>query len=68
MKGTVWQPKANFQRLLAKCGPFAWTLHNLVGHPVSEIVWLLSLGRAEHLSNWLHDVTVPLHERGKGRG
>lgn len=33
-----------------------WTLHNLVGHPLSEIAWLFGLGR---LSDWLHDVTIP---------
>jgi hypothetical protein len=52
---------------LAKLGPFAWTLHNLVAHPVSEIVWLVGLGskRAERLSNWIHDATVPGHGPGE---
>ena len=42
-----------------------WTIHNLIGHPVSELAYLLGLSR---LSNWIHDVTIPKHEPGTGRG
>ena len=45
-----------------------WTVHNLLAHPLSEIVWLLSFGKLEHVSNWIHDVTLPNHEVGSGRG
>mgnify|MGYP000026186375 FL=1 len=45
-----------------------WTVHNLLAHPISEIVWLLSFGRLENVSNWIHDVTVPSHVSGEGRG
>lgn len=45
-----------------------WTVHNLIAHPLSEIIWLLSLGKAKRLSNYVHDVTVPLHQEGEGRG
>lgn len=44
---------------------FRWTVHNLFAHPLSEIAWLLGLKR---LSNWIHDVSIPMHETGKGRG
>jgi hypothetical protein len=40
-----------------------WTVHNLVSHPLSEVVyWLVlpfSRTRAEKVSNWVHDVTIP---------
>lgn len=45
-----------FQQLLAKLGPFSWTLHNIVAHPLSEILHLLGAKKA---SNWVHDVTIP---------
>lgn len=41
---------------LNKLGPFRWTLHNVIAHPISEIFWLLKLKRA---GNWIHDITVP---------
>lgn len=34
----------------------AWLLHNLVGHPLMQVLALLGLGR---LGLWVHDVTVP---------
>ena len=42
-----------------------WTLHNLVAHPVSEILFLVGL---DGLSNVVHDQTIPVHEPGTGRG
>lgn len=44
---------------------FRWTPHNLIAHPLSEVLWLLGFERA---SNWMHDATVPDHEPGTGRG
>ena len=35
---------------------FAWTFHNIVAHPVSEVLHLVGCKR---LSQWVHDVTVP---------
>ena len=35
---------------------FAWTLHNLFGHPISEIAALLKLPL---ISNYIHDITLP---------
>ena len=57
-------------KFLAKLGPFKWTLHNLVAHPISELIYLVGMGSAlsERASNWVHDITVPEHELGAGRG
>ena len=54
-----------FQDFLSKLGPLSWSLHNLIAHPVSELVYLLG---AKRLSAWIHDVTVPTHEPEEGRG
>ncbi|MBG17388.1 MAG: hypothetical protein CMB77_03430 [Euryarchaeota archaeon] len=50
-----------------------WTVHNIISHPVSEVLYLISLpfvGRekAENISGWIHDVTLPDQVRGTGRG
>lgn len=34
----------------------AWLVHNLVGHPVMQVLALLGMRR---LGLWVHDVTVP---------
>ena len=54
------------KKILSKLGPFKWTIHNMIAHPLSELVYLLGLGTApfERVSNWLHDITVPEHECG----
>jgi len=59
-----------FNRLLSKLGPFKWTLHNLIAHPLSELVYLVGFGRdpAQRAGDWIHDVTIPDHESGTGRG
>lgn len=44
---------------------FQWTLHNLVAHPLSEVLFQFGLGK---LGDRLHDATVPEHEKGTGRG
>ena len=41
-----------------------WTVHNIIAHPVSQIVYLISIpfvGRekAESISEWIHNVTIP---------
>jgi hypothetical protein len=33
-----------------------WTLHNLVGHPLSEVLYQLG---AASVGNWVHDATLP---------
>ena len=62
-------------RIIKKVSRFwkNWTVHNIVAHPVSEILYLISLpflGRekAESISGWIHDVTLPDQVRGTGRG
>lgn len=44
---------------------FTWTFHNMVAHPVSEVLWLLGF---HALSDWVHDSSIPPHEPGTGRG
>jgi hypothetical protein len=41
-----------------------WTVHNVVSHPLSEIIYwvcfpFVSREKAESISNWIHDVTIP---------
>jgi len=45
--------------------PDLWTVHNVIAHPLSELLYLCGLTR---LSHWVHDVTIPTHEAGTGRG
>ncbi len=35
---------------------YRWTPHNLLGHPLSEVLYLLGF---KSLSNRVHDATVP---------
>jgi ethanolamine utilization microcompartment shell protein EutS len=44
---------------------FKWTLHNLVAHPLGEVLFQLGF---ESASDAIHEVTIPTHERGTGRG
>lgn len=44
---------------------FRWTLHNVVAHPLSEVLFQLGF---EDAGNRVHDATVPDHVRGTGRG
>lgn len=44
---------------------FWWVIHNLIAHPVSELLYWVGLS---HFGEWLHDETVPEHEAGTGRG
>lgn len=45
--------------------PDMWTVHNMIAHPISEVLYLVGLIR---LSHWIHDVTIPSHQPGTGRG
>jgi hypothetical protein len=49
-----------------------WSVHNLLAHPLSEVFHLLSYicfkARLRAISNYIHDVTIPKHEPGQGRG
>ena len=44
---------------------FNWTLHNVIAHPLSELLWQFGF---EDAGNWVHDATVPTHVKGTGRG
>jgi hypothetical protein len=52
-------------KTLAKLGRFKWVLHNVVAHPLSEVFFQLGY---ERLGNKIHDITIPYHQRGEGRG
>ena len=41
---------------LNKLGPFRWTIHNILAHPIAEIFWLFNL---KSIGDWIHDFTVP---------
>jgi hypothetical protein len=43
---------------------FQWTLHNLVGHPVSELLFQVGL---QELSGRVHDRTMPADEGSRRR-
>ena len=38
---------------------FRWTIHNVVAHPISEIVFQLGF---EKISKSIHDNTIPVEE------
>lgn len=44
------------QRLGALPIHWRWTLHNVVGHPLSELLYKLGL---RSLGQWAHDATLP---------
>jgi len=52
-------------KFLSKLGRFQWTLHNVVAHPLSEILYQIGLEKA---GNVIHDITIPAHVQGTGRG
>ena len=54
-----------FALALSRLGPFMWTAHNVFAHPLSEV---LALVGDHNAGNWIHDITIPAHERGEGRG
>lgn len=43
----------------------AWWFHNLIAHPVSEILFWI---RCYNASDWIHDESIPEHKSGNGRG
>lgn len=53
-------------RLLSKLPErFRWSLHNLIAHPLSELLFQAGLRR---WSDVVHDFTVPECERSAGGG
>lgn len=51
--------------ILGGLGRWSWFIHNVVAHPMSEILYQMGL---EGLGNQVHDMTIPTHEAGTGRG
>lgn len=50
-----------------------WFIHNMVGHPMSEIAYwvffcLKGEKAAEDIAGMIHEATIPPHEPGTGRG
>lgn len=49
-----------------------WALHNLLAHPLSQILWWASLcglvRPVARAGDWLHDATVPAHSPEEERG
>jgi hypothetical protein len=47
-----------------------WAAHNLFAHPISEIThWLgYLIPPLRRFGLWLHDITIPQHAEGTGRG
>ena len=48
-----------------------WPVHNLIAHPLSEIVYWIVIPfgkkKAEDISGWIHDITIPAdHSNGRG--
>jgi len=37
-----------------------WTVHNLVAHPLMEVLYLISFGKLKGLGNKIHDATLPV--------
>jgi hypothetical protein len=44
---------------------FQWTFHNVIAHPLSEILFQIGF---EDAGNQIHDWSIPLHDPGTGRG
>lgn len=51
---------------------FWWFVHNMIAHPLSQILWMISLfgliKPISEASDWVHDWTVPDHLPAEGRG
>ena len=44
---------------------FRWTIHNVIAHPLSEVLFQVGMEKA---SDWVHDVSIPQHKPGTDRG
>ena len=45
-----------FQKFLSKLGPFQWALHNMLAHPIMEVLKWINLTR---WGEYLHKIIVP---------
>ena len=65
--GGRWTPSppvapeySTFQEVLGRLGPFSWAFHNILAHPLAEILFLVG---AQRWSYRLHDATLPAPRR-----
>lgn len=49
---------------------FWWLVHNMVAHPIGQVLYMLGwlIPGLQEVDGWLHDWTVPKHEKGTGHG
>ena len=52
---SLLQPKV-IPKTLSKLGRFSYSVHNIIGHPIAELFWVLGF---ENIGNYIHDITVP---------
>ena len=45
------------RKFVSKLGPFKYTIHNLIAHPLMEVLYLIGFGK---LGDKIHDATLPL--------
>ena len=50
-----------------------WPVHNLIAHPLSEIVyWIVrpfcDREKSDDICGWVHDITLPVDHTSNGRG
>ena len=43
-------------KTLSKLGRFSYFIHNIVGHPIAGVFWVLGLVK---VGDYVHDITVP---------
>lgn len=77
MKQTIRKKKTGNKLFNIVPKPFKWSIHNVIAHPLSEVFFVGGYlcikkfdrgDRLVKLGNWIHDVTIPYHSRGTGRG
>jgi len=49
----------NIRKFVSKLGRFNYTIHNLIGHPLMELLHIL--GQTD-LGNKVHDITLPIEK------
>jgi hypothetical protein len=68
LKGTLYMKDADpfnsqdllkpriIPKTLKKLGRLSYSVHNIIGHPIAEIFWILGLEKA---GDYVHDITIP---------
>lgn len=72
----VFEPRINRTSLKWWECSVKWSIHNLIAHPVSDILYWVAVftfidnisDNILKLSDLIHDLTVPVHKKGTGRG